>query len=256
MQKGQSFKMSKQNIYDQPNVFNEYLDLRNNQVNANDLIEKPAILSLLPDLKGKSVLDLGCGHGRHCLTYLTLGAKRVVGVDISEKMINVAKSNIKEPKIEFINLAMENIEKLDMKFDVVCSSLAFSYVEDFKALLSKIYQLLNDNGYLIFSQDHPLSTCHSEDKGPRWEKDEKGNKISSRIFDYSIEGARKLRWFNEDFVKYHRTFQTIINELIDNHFNIEKVLEPILSKEDMAKYPQYQDNYHRPDFLLVKARRS
>jgi SAM-dependent methyltransferase len=247
--------MSKQNIYDSQNMFDGYKELRNSNNNANVLVEKPAMLSLLPDLLGKHVLDLGCGFGEHCKEYKKLGAKRIVGIDISTKMLAIAKSENHDKDIEYINLPMEDIDKLNMKFDIVCSSLAFHYVKDLKDLILKVYNILNNDGVLIFTQEHPLATSYSDTKGPRWEKDETGTKICARLFDYCIEGERHSRWLTEDVIKYHRTFSTILTTLTESGFMIEKVLEPILNEEEMTKHPEYKDNYHRPDFLLIKAQK-
>lgn len=52
-------QMAKQNIYDNETFFEGYKELRYREVNANVLFEIPTLLSLLPDLKGKRVLDLG-----------------------------------------------------------------------------------------------------------------------------------------------------------------------------------------------------
>src|SRR5690606_37877549 len=144
------------------------------------------LFSLLPNLKEKIVLDLGYEFGEHCLQYSRLGANRVVGIDISNKMLDIARKVNASINIEYINMAMEDIEKIDMKFDIVCSSLAFQYVRDFKSLIEKIYQVLNNGGYLIFSQEHPLTSSYSEEKGPRWEKNENGEKIACRLIDYCI----------------------------------------------------------------------
>ena len=43
--------------------------IRENKNNANTIFETPALFSLLPDLKNKSVLDLGCGIGSHCFEF-------------------------------------------------------------------------------------------------------------------------------------------------------------------------------------------
>ena len=58
--------MAQQNIYDNEIFFEGYKKLRENTASANVLFEIPALLSLLPDLEGKRVLDLGCGYGEHC----------------------------------------------------------------------------------------------------------------------------------------------------------------------------------------------
>lgn len=58
--------MREQNIYDDPSFFDGYQKLRQNPSAANDLVEKPALFSLLPDVAGKAVVDLGCGYGENC----------------------------------------------------------------------------------------------------------------------------------------------------------------------------------------------
>ena len=56
--------MSKEkSIYDNEKFFNSYMEIREGENNHNDLIEQPTIKRLLPDLKGKTVLELGCGYG-------------------------------------------------------------------------------------------------------------------------------------------------------------------------------------------------
>ena len=51
--------------------------------------------------------------------------------------------------------------------------------------------------------------------------------------------------------KYHRTFSTIVNTVIESGFTVEKLLEPLPTKEILEKYPQYKDLYHKPDFIVV-----
>ena len=55
--------------------------------------------------------------------------------------------------------------------------------------------------------------------------------------------------------KYHRTFSTIINTLIKAGFTIEKMLEPLPTDELLEKYTNYKDLFHKPDFLLIKAKK-
>ena len=126
--------MAKQNIYDNETFFDGYRELRYREVNANTLFEIPTLISLLPDLEGKRVLDLGCGMGEHCVDYVNRGASRVVGVDISKKMLEVARKENSDPKITYLNIPMEDIGSIDERFDVVISSLAIHYIEDFKGV--------------------------------------------------------------------------------------------------------------------------
>lgn len=102
--------MSKQNIYDQESFFEDYKELRKNTNNANSLFETPALLKLMPALNGKSILDLGCGFGEHCQTYAEMGAERVLGLDISDKMLAVARAKNQSTKISYLNLPMEDMD--------------------------------------------------------------------------------------------------------------------------------------------------
>ena len=92
--------MSKsQNIFDNQEFFDGYKRIRSNKYSANNLEEKPALFSLAPDLAGKAVLDLGCGYGENCAEFKERGASRVLGIDISEKMLEVATAE--HPDIDF-----------------------------------------------------------------------------------------------------------------------------------------------------------
>ena len=241
----------KQNIYDNEIFFKEYSKIREKENNANNMFEKPALFSMLPSLKDKSVLDLGCGYGENCIRFVNEGAKRVVGIDISTKMLEIAKTENTHKNISYLNMPMEDIGEIRERFDVVVSSLAFHYVKDFHELIKNIYRLLNDGGVLVFSQEHPLNTCFST--GSRWTKDENGNKLFANISNYSIDGERESTWFVDNVKKYHRTFSTIINTLIECGFRIKKLMEPVPTDKILDDCPKYKDLLHKPDFLLVKA---
>ena len=242
--------MAQQNIYDNETFFEGYKKIRENKINANNLFEIPALFSMMPDLKDKTILDLGCGFGEHCKRFVESGAKKVIGIDISEKMLEIAKEENSDSKITYINMPMENISQLNEKFDIVVSSLAFHYVEDFSGVVKNIYDMLNENGIFLFSQENPLCTCFSG--GNRWTKDENGNKLYINLSNYGIEGERESSWFVDNVKKYHRTFSTIINTLIETGFKIEKIIEPLPTEELLKNFPEYKDLFHKPDFLLVK----
>ena len=243
--------MPKQNVYDNEVFFEGYKSIRESQVNANNVFEIPALFSMMPDLNGKKVLDLGCGFGEHCKRFVDCGASKVIGIDISKKMLEVARKENCSSKIDYINMPIEDITNLNEKFALVISSLAFHYIEDFSGVVRTVYEKLNKNGTFIFSQENPLCTCHSG--GDRWTRDEKGKKLYLNLENYGVEGERKSTWFIDDVIKYHRTFSTIVNTLVDAGFTIEKMVEPLPTDEIVVEHPEYKDLYHKPDFLLIKA---
>lgn len=73
-----------------------------------------------------------------------------------------------------------------------------------------------------------------------------------------FEGYKQIRerntvWFVDNVKKYHRMFSTVVNTLVDAGFSIEKMIEPLPTKEILEQYPDHRDLFHKPDFLLVKA---
>lgn len=242
-----------QNIYDNEQFFNSYKEMRDGKLNANELIEIPTMKSLLPELKGKNVLDLGCGEGEMSRHFLSLGAKRVVGLDISQNMLNEAKK-FKTENLELKLMPMEEISSIEEEFDVVFSSLAFHYVEDFYKLMKDIASKLRSGGCLLFSQEHPLVTAMVRTKDmPKYI--EKDNRRYYIVTDYNNIGKRFVDWNVEGVVKYHRNFETIFKALKEAGFELEDIVEAKAPEEAIKKVEKYKFLNDRPYFLFIKARK-
>ena len=241
-----------QNVFDNEDFFNQYIELRSGEINLNALLEQPAMEKLLPDLNGKTVLDLGCGYGHNCLDFVNKGAKSVVGVDISQKMLDIAKKEASHEKIRYLNMSMTDIDKLNEKFDVIYSSLAFHYIEDFYEFCKLMYSVLNEGGVLLFSQEHPISTATIDGKG-HYNRDENGKRISYTMSNYNEIGKRHINWLINDVIKYHRTFGSIITSLAKAGFIIDTVCEPLPEDWAIEKYPDIVKEYIKPCFLIVKS---
>ena len=241
-----------QNIYDNEKFYKDYRDMREKGLNANELIEIPIMKDMLPDLKGKRILDLGCGNGGMSKYFIEKGAKSVLAIDLSSNMINEAKEKNNAENITYVVLGMEDISKIEGKFDIVFSSLAFHYVKDYDKLVKDIYNLLDDNGILIYSQEHPIATAskyHKEMKSYIF-LDEKRYYVVS---NYNENGERKMFWNFDGVIKYHRNFSYIINTLIQNKYNLLEVRESTASEEAIKLNSKYENQNDRPYFLFIKA---
>src|SRR6266540_2363436 len=101
--------MARQNIYDNPEFFAGYRNLRDNLTGLHENVVQPALPRLLPDdLSGKRVLDLGCGEGWFCQVALDGGARSVVGVDPSALMLERARASIRDPRASFVHTFAED----------------------------------------------------------------------------------------------------------------------------------------------------
>ena len=232
--------MSKQNVYDNAAFFDNFQSSRSNTVNFNDCIETPILFGMLPDLHGKKVLDIGCGMGQHAKQYADMGAASVLGIDLSEKMLEYAKEHNSSTNIIYQRMAMEDIDTIDKTFDLVTSSLVFDYVEDFAGLMRKIHNLMKKDAEFVFSMSHPIVTA--------WDG----------VYDlrnYCKEGLRKVDWVVNGYECYHRTISSLINGLISAGFVIEECQEAHLSDEMRAQYPAlFGGTIHRPEFIFFRCR--
>ena len=243
------------NVYDNEKFFQGYMAIREGENNHNDLIEQPAIMSIMPSVKGKRVLDLGCGYGQNSFDFAKNGAEYVLGIDLSEKMLDKAKRENNHPCVDYLRMDMEKIHTINKKFDVVYSSLAFHYVKDFKKLINDIYKLLDDGGELIFSQEHPITTATVDGKGD-FNKSEDGRYLSYTFSNYNEDGERIVTWFVDGLTKYHRSFSTILSTIIDTGFKITGILEPKPDEKTIEAVPRMVKELIKPSFLIIKAQKT
>ncbi|HWO97409.1 MAG TPA: class I SAM-dependent methyltransferase [Bacillus sp. (in: firmicutes)] len=240
----------KQNKYDDANFFSAYKKMSRSVKGLEGAGEWHVLKELLPELRNKSVLDLGCGFGWHCRYAREQQARSVMGVDISEKMLQKAREMTNDSLISYIKMPIEDINFSDSQFDVVISSLAFHYIKSFEAICKKVYDCMKPGGSFVFSVEHPIFTSRNEQD---WYYDDKGNRLHWAVDNYQSEGLRETTFLTENVIKYHRTFSTYINDLINAGFIVRTVKEPIPSEEMLKSIPEMKDELRRPMFLIISA---
>src|SRR3989344_1770032 len=172
---------------------------------------------LLGNLKGKNILEIGCGGAQCGIAMAKQGAK-VIGIDISEEQLRFAKELAKKNKVR-IQLYNGNIKKLPQiksnSQDIVFSAFALHYVDDLHSCFKDVYSVLKKNGLFVFSLGHPIySTANS-----------KTLKIENSYFDI---GKRTFVFSDptKKFVYYKRNVGDLHNTLVENGFFVEKIIEP------------------------------
>ncbi|MYL45722.1 methyltransferase domain-containing protein [Virgibacillus halodenitrificans] len=240
----------KQNKYDNPNFFYAYEQMPRSIKGLEGAGEWHILRELMPDLKDRNVLDLGCGFGWHCRYAGEQEASSVVGVDLSENMIQRAREITSDPLISYVKAPIEDFAFSESQFDVVISSLAFHYIEPFKSICEKVYDSLRSGGSFVFSVEHPIFTSRKEQD---WYYDEHGDRLHWPVDNYQKEGVREAVFLNENVIKYHRTISTYLNDLLDAGFIINTVKESFPSDEMLKNDPQMEDENRRPMFLMISA---
>ena len=241
----------KQNKYDDKTFFEKYSQMDRSVKGLEGAGEWKTLESMLPDFKGKRVLDLGCGFGWHCQYAVEHGAKAVTGVDISEKMLAGAREKT-DDSICYIQMPIEEISFEQDSFDVVISSLAFHYLESFDQIARKVSSCLASGGDFVFSVEHPVFTAYGSQN---WYYDENGNILHFPVDRYFFEGKREAEFLGEKVIKYHKTLTTYINGLIQGGFELTGVVEPQPSAHLLETVKGMEDELRRPMMLIVSAKK-
>ncbi|GGG88230.1 class I SAM-dependent methyltransferase [Paenibacillus radicis (ex Gao et al. 2016)] len=241
----------KQNKYDDDVFFEKYAQMERSQKGLAGAGEWQALRKMLPEFEGKRVLDLGCGYGWHCRYALEQGASYVVGVDISEKMLQEARAKTETDKAQYLCLPIEDIDFAASSFDAVISSLAFHYIESFDEICRSVHHCLSAGGDFVFSVEHPAFTANAKQD---WHYGEQGERQHWPIDRYFAEGLRETEFLGENVLKYHKTLTSYVNALIHTGFEITGLVEPEPPQELLA-VPGMLDEQRRPMMLLISARK-
>lgn len=238
----------KENKYDSQSFFDQYEKMLRSQLGLEGAGEWHALKNMLPDFKDKNVLDLGCGFGWHCRYAIENGAKSVVGIDLSEKMLAKAQEINNLRGIQYERKALEDVNYPAEQFDIVLSSLTLHYVASFDAIAKNIYQWLAVGGHFVFSVEHPVFTAEGSQD---WVYDQTGEKVCWPVDKYFIEGKRNTTFLGENVIKYHRTLTSYLNTLLKHGFKINEIIEPEPSQEMLKEIPGMKDELRRPMMLLI-----
>jgi ubiquinone/menaquinone biosynthesis C-methylase UbiE len=240
-----------QNIYDNPQFFAGYATLDRSVKGLDGAPEWPALQALLPALHGKQIIDLGCGYGWFCRWAQENGAGHVLGVDVSEMMLNRAREMTAAPEIDYQRADLETLSLPTARFDLAYSSLALHYLQDIDGLFATLFKALKPGGRLVFSAEHPIYTAALQQGGF---VDNAGQK-SWPVNHYQQEGERISNWFADGVKKQHRKLATWLNALIAAGFVIEHVDEWGPSAEQVAANPGLAEEKERPMLFLLSARK-
>lgn len=122
------------------------------------------------DFAGKSVLDLGCGHGALATDLILRGAAKVVGVDLDAGRVDFGTHYINDRFADVsrqILLQCCDISTLSGSFDIVISKDTFEHIRDLPVTVGHIYRLLKPGGLLVVGTA-PLYYSPYGDHGVFW----------------------------------------------------------------------------------------
>lgn len=231
----------------------DYEGFTNKMSSYSNAIEWPAVKMLLPELKNKDILDLGCGTGRFAFYFCEYLPRKVIGIDISSKMIEIAKKKNTNNSVEFIKCSALDISiAIKQKFDFIFSSTTSHYFSNIQDVFLSIYNSLNNDGVFILSAMHPMYTAeYPINKNDNWELKYQNKQIREYLQPWTEFGESKNGVVCQS---YQYTFSDYINALVVSGFDILEVNEPLPPDEwKINNLERYESIFNQPIYLLIKA---
>ncbi len=219
--------------------------------------EKPAMYALLPDIKGKTVLSIGCGSGEDSIHLKRQGANRSIGIDISDEMIGIAKNSY--PECEFHIINMEDIDFPDNSFDFAYSSLAIHYVQDWSKVFTHVHRILKPGSSFLFSCGHPLRFAMNEDENGKNLTRTLAISENTETHEFQITGDYLAKRKTIDALGKNtaNTWTMPIGDIAtlaaDAGFLIEKLVDPRPLEELKEIDPQTYNRLSKiPEFMIFR----
>ena len=237
--------------YDDEAFFNSYAGMARSLGGLGSAGEWEQFRRLLPeDMAGLDVLDLGCGYGWHCAYCASRGARRVLGIDPSGRMLARAREINAAERIEYRLCAVEDFGWPEAEFDLCISNLALHYVAELPPVFAGVYRALRPGGTFALNMEHPAFTSGVNED---WFRDGAGLILHWPIDRYFEPGARATLFCGCEVTKYHHTLAQILGGLLSAGFALTAVDEARPSPELLAADPAMYDELRRPMMLLVRA---
>jgi ubiquinone/menaquinone biosynthesis C-methylase UbiE len=212
---------------------------------------------------GDHILDAACGTGNFAIYLASIGAK-VVAFDYSDKMIEYAKSKIKNisDNIEFhLTDATKYDELMLLKsvepFNKAVSNMAIMDIVDIEPLFKAIHEMLSKDGIFVFSCVHPCFQTPNMKKFVEINdySGENSTKMGIHTYEYinpCVHQVNILANNNKKAIHYHRPLSMICKLCFENGFFIDGLEEPVFEKHDNDNS---FDWYEIPPSLIVRLRK-
>jgi len=102
-------------------------------------------------IKDKVILDFGCGDGFYSIKLIQEGAKKVIGIDASSTMIELAKKKYPHERVAYINADGKSLPLPDYSFDIVFANFVIQHFKESHRPIKEIHRVLKDDGYLLLA---------------------------------------------------------------------------------------------------------
>jgi SAM-dependent methyltransferase len=209
------------------------------ETRGSDLILGRLKARLGEALRDARVCDLACGEGYLGRWLVRLGAREVVGIDLSQALIGVAKARADSERLSYFVGDAARLETVpDPVFDIVVCHMGLQDVADHRGLFAAARRSVKAGGRFVFTLLHPcfMAPCHQVEAPPML-LDGEGRPTAIVARRYASEG-----YWNSggDGVRgrmgsHHRMIATYVNDLVASGFRLEAMEEILAGDNDSGE---------------------
>lgn len=232
---------------------------RHRPSSLSDYTARPQVMALCEPLAGKQVLDLGCGEG-YCSRMLRQRGAEVVGIDVSERMIALARES---ERAQPLGIRYETGDAIsadlgDASVDLVVAVFLFNYldVEKTHQTMANVHRMLRPGGSFVFAVPHPAFAFMREAAPPFYFDIGSAGYFSARN---SVFGGRiwKIDGSALDVQLVHKTFEDYFEGLRKAGFAaMPRITELTVTGDMLATDPEFfAPLFDLPLHLAVKVTR-
>ena len=137
-------------------AYNSWAEQYDTNENKTRDLDIKSTIKTLTKYDFKNVLELGCGTGKNT-SWLLNKAERIIGLDFSQGMLDIAKKKITDHRVEFKKADLTKDWEIENQFaDLVTSSLTLEHIEDLNHIFNQANKKLKENGLFFISELHPF----------------------------------------------------------------------------------------------------
>jgi len=210
----------------------------------------PVVVQACGDVRGLRVLDCGCGEGRFSRMLAENGAANVLGIDLCPPMVEAAAALATGRDAYRLADAQDLSFLADESFDLAISYLNQCDLPDFEANTREVFRVLRAAARFVAVNVHPMRSA----AGP-WVKAGDGSRQHYILDRYFDEGARTYAMLGATFTNFHRALSTYLRAYREAGFVIEDIVEPRVTAENLALFPELDDELRVPNFIVFVLRK-
>jgi SAM-dependent methyltransferase len=225
-----------------------WIDAIGDDPNRNVLLD-PEMLDVCGDVRGKRVLDVGCGEGRFCRMLAGRGAE-ATGIDPTPGLI--AEAERRGAAGAYVRGVAEQLPFADAAYDLVISYVTLVDIAGYREAIAEMTRVLRPGGSLVACNLGFVTATPAAPGESPWVRDAGGKRLYYRIDRYAEEFASRLAWAGIDIINWHRPQSAYMQAYLGAGLLLRDFREPVPTDESLRDDDYFEDWFRVPLFNIMR----